>query len=274
MKKSVKENKPFFAYVPYYLVHKPLEPKPEYLKYFKEKYKNNSAISEKEIKVLAMIKSLDENVGQLIFALKELGIEDNTIIVFTSDNGHYKTDNFIFTKPYRGYKGKTYEGGIRVPYIFKWKNHIPEKSVSTEPIIHVDIYPTLSGLTGTPVPENYPLDGEDLSPVLLGEKKHTKRDALVWEYTNYTRYNTKKHKFASEWVNVIQSEGIKLTEVVETGTYYLYNLNNDPYETNEVSAKYPKEVAKLKIKLEKWKKEVGYEPPRRNPDYKKNISGN
>ncbi|RUA12286.1 MAG: aryl-sulfate sulfohydrolase [Flavobacteriia bacterium] len=267
IKESVKEKEPFFAYVPYYLVHKPLEPKPEYLKYFKEKLKNNPDVGPDEIKVLAMIKSLDENVGQLLSVLKELNIEDETIVAFVSDNGHYKTESNIFTQPYRGVKGQTFEGGIRVPYIFRWKGHIAPNSVSTEPIIHVDIYPTFLGLTNSKLNKDIPLDGEDISPILLGKKSKTNRDALVWEYTNYAGYNKKNKTFRSSWVNVIQMDGFKLTEDVETNKYYLFNLNKDPYETKEVAAQYPEEVEKLKARLEQWKKETGYEPPRKNPDY-------
>jgi len=267
MKRSVKSGKPFFTYVPYYLVHKPLEPKPELLKYFKEKLKGDKFIGKDEITILAMIKSLDESVGQLMDAVKELGIEDNTIVVFTSDNGHYKTENNIYTKPYRGQKGVTYEGGIRVPYIFKWKGHIPAKTVSTEPIIHVDIYPTLIGLSGNKTVDGYILDGEDITPILLGKKKKTERDALMWEYTNYANYNPKSKTFASQWVNVIQMDGFKLTEVVETGEYYMYNLTEDPYETKEISADYPKVVKKLVKRLEQWKKDTGYVGPIPNPDY-------
>jgi arylsulfatase A-like enzyme len=268
IKKASSENKPFFAYVPYYLVHKPLEPKPEYLAHFKQKLKGNTNIGKDEIKVLAMIKSLDDSVGQLLKSLQDLGLEDDTIIVFTSDNGHYKTESNIFNQPYAGVKGETLEGGIRVPYIFKWNNKIEAGSVSKEPIIHVDIYPTLLGLTSTKKPDNYVLDGEDLTPILLNTASQTKRDALIWEYTNYANYNIKSEEFASKWVNVIQMDGYKMTEDVETDTYILYNLNNDPYETNEVSAKYLKEMAQLKLRLEQWKKETGYKYPKPNPDYK------
>ncbi len=267
MTNSVKKGEPFFAYVPYYLVHKPLEPKPELLKYFKEKYKNNTDLGPQEIKVLAMIKSLDNNVGLLMNALKKLGVDDNTIVVFVSDNGHYKTEHNIFDQPYRGVKGQTLEGGIRVPYIFRWNNHIKAKSESKEPIIHVDIYPTLLGLTKSKPAKDYILDGEDLSPILFEKTIKTKRDALVWEYTNYARYNKKRHSFASEWVNVIQMDGFKMTEVVETGEFYMYNLNKDPYETKEVAAEYPDVIAKLKARLEQWKEETGYQPPVPNPDY-------
>lgn len=265
--KSVKEGKPFFAYVPYYLVHKPLEPKPEYLAHFKEKLKDNKDVGSDEIQVLAMIKSLDDSVGQLLEYIESLGIEEETIIVFTSDNGHYKTESNIFNQPYKGVKGETYEGGIRVPYIFKWKGKIEPNSVSTEPIIHVDIYPTLLGLTGLSFPKDYILDGEDISPILFEKSKHTKRDALIWEYTNYARYNTKTKTFASEWLNVIQMDGYKMTEVIETNSYYLFNLNKDPYETTDVAKDNPKIVKKLQDRLEQWKKDTGYEAPKNNPDY-------
>jgi arylsulfatase A-like enzyme len=267
IKKAKSANTPFFAYVPYYLVHKPLEPKQEYLHHFRQKLKNNSAIGKDEIKVLAMIKSLDDSVGQLFEAIHNLGLEEDTIIVFTSDNGHYKTESNIFNQPYKGVKGKTLEGGIRVPYIFKWKNKIKPGAVSKEPIIHVDIYPTLLGLSKTAKPKSYVLDGEDLSSILLSKTNTTKRDALVWQYTNYARWNANKNTFASEWVNVIQMDGFKLTEVVESGLFYLYNLKNDPFEKIEVSKKYPKVVARLKTRLTEWKKETNYEFPKPNPNY-------
>jgi len=269
IERSVKSEKPFFAYVPYYLVHKPLEPKKEYLDHFNALYKGKSKLDKEEIQVLAMIKSLDESVGQLMDVVEKLGIEDNTIIVFTSDNGHYKTKGTnMFAKPYSGNKGQTLEGGIRVPYIFKWKGHITPKTVSTEPIIHVDLYPTLIGLSGNNTVDGYILDGENLTPILLDSKKKTNRDALIWEYTNYANYNVKKGTFASQWVNVIQMDGYKLTEVIETGEYYMYNLNKDPYETKEVIKNFPKQAEKMKKSLEEWKKDTGYVGPIPNPDYK------
>lgn len=268
MERSVKAGNPFFSYVPYYLVHKPLEPKAEYLKHFQEILKDNPDVGSDEIQVLAMIKSLDESVGQLMDAVKKLNIEEETIIVFTSDNGHYRTESNIFTKPYAGQKGLTLEGGIRVPYIFKWKNHIPAGTVSKEPIIHIDIYPTLLGIVGLKPVKNYILDGENLTPILLNPEKKSNRDALIWEYTNYANYSEKKGTFASEWVNVIQMDGYKLTEVVDNGKFILYNLNVDPYETTDIAATSPKIVKRLSNRLEIWKKEVGYVGPVPNPNYK------
>ena len=267
IRKCYENERPFFAYVPYYLVHKPLQPKKEYLNYFKTKLKENSEVGPDEIKVLAMIKSLDDSVGQLLNTLEELGLEDNTIVVFASDNGHYKTESNIFNQPYRGVKGETYEGGIRVPYIFKWPKHIQPNSSSAAPIIHVDLYPTILGLTEIEKPKDYILDGEDLSPILLGKRKGPKRDALIWEYTNYAGYNSKTKTFRSQWVNVIQMDGFKLTEVVENGSYYMFNLNQDPYETKDVYSKFPEMADRLKSRLVQWKKDTGYQYPKLNPDY-------
>ncbi len=269
MTRAVKDENPFFLYVPFYLIHKPFEPKAEYLKHFQEVLKDKEGFGETEAIVLAMLKSLDDNVGQLMKAVTDLDIEEETIIVFTSDNGHYKTDANIFNQPYRGHKGEAFEGGIRVPYIFKWKNKIEVNSVSAKPIIHVDLYPTLLDLATIKPEKRYPLDGESISPILFNTGKKMQRDALVWEYTNYAAYSKKTKTFKSEWVNVIQMNGYKLTEVVETDSYYLYNLNTDPYETKEASAANPQIVKKLKKRLEEWKKDVGYVGPIPNPAYKK-----
>jgi Arylsulfatase A and related enzymes len=189
-------------------------------------------------------------------------------LCFTSDNGHYKTESNLFNQPYRGVKGQTLEGGIRVPYIFKWKNKIEAGSQSKEPIIHVDIYPTLLGLTNTAAPENYVVDGEDLSPLLFAQAEKTDRRALIWQYTNYARWNNKRQEFASSWVNVIQMDGFKMTENIETSTYTLYNLNDDPYETKEVALEYPEMIQRLKARLQLWKQETGSEKPRVNPALK------
>jgi len=264
--KQAKEGQPFFLYMPYYLVHKPLEPKPEYLAYFTKKYSNE--LSEDVIKVLAMIKSLDESVGQLVKALEAAGLTDETLIIFTSDNGHYKTDDNFFNQPYQGAKGTTLEGGIRVPYIFKYPGKIKVNSQSTEPIIHVDIYPTLLNITRADLPHNHILDGENLVPILFGEKTKTQREELVWQYTNYAGYNAKRKDFRSSWVNVIQAKGYKMTEDVETGTYRLFDLNEDPFEKKEISALHPQKITELRALLENWKENTGSAKPRPNPGYR------
>ncbi|AZQ64860.1 hypothetical protein EI427_21790 [Flammeovirga pectinis] len=263
MEKQVNNNTPFFLFLPYYLVHKPLEPKPETYAHFKEKYN----FDEETTKVLAMIKNLDESVAKVLSSIKELGIEDNTLIIFASDNGHYKTNHEMFTQPYRGYKGNTLEGGIRVPYIMKFAKKIKENQVSTSPIIHVDIYPTILSFTNTNLPKNHELDGVSLLPIITGKKEFLADRKLIWQYTNYARYNAKNNTFKTEWVNVIQYKGYKMTEYVESNTYTLFDLTTDPYEQHEISSISPKKIKELSALLQKWKKDTNAEIPRVNPAY-------
>lgn len=258
-------KQPFFLYMPYYLVHKPLEPKPELLAYFKKKYGND--LSTETLKVLAMIKSLDESVGQLLAALDEMGIGEETLVAFVSDNGHYKTDEAIFNQPYRGDKGETLEGGIRVPYVFRMPGRILAATERATPILHIDLYPTLLDVAGVARPTKQLLDGESLVPVLEGRREETERDALVWQYTNYAGWSAKRGDFRSSWVNVIQSEGYKLTEDVETGAYTLFNLKTDPYEARNIAAENPEVIIRLTARLTDWKKRTEAEVPRTNPDY-------
>lgn len=265
MERQVAAEQPFFLYLPYYLVHKPLEPKQEYLEYFQGKYAGQ--LDFEVIQILAMIKSLDESVGQLLEVLETLRIKEETIVVFASDNGHYQTKDNFFNQPYSGNKGETLEGGIRVPYIFSWDQHIAPATVSAEAIIHIDLYPTLLGLTGTLLPEDHPIDGEDVSPILLGESEVLEREELIWQYTNYSGYNAKRDTWRSKWVNVIQVDGFKMTEDVETGTYTLFNLNEDPYETKEIAAVMPEKVIDLRQRLETWKLRTGAVAPKPNPEF-------
>jgi arylsulfatase A-like enzyme len=265
MQRQVVAEQPFFLYLPYYLVHKPLEPKKEYLEYFQGKYAGQ--LDFEVIQILAMIKSLDESVGQLLEALEALSVKEETIVVFASDNGHYQTKDNLFNQPYNGTKGETLEGGIRVPYLFSWDQYIAPATVNTAAIIHIDLYPTLLSLTGTPLPEDHPIDGEDLSPILLGQSETLEREELIWQYTNYGGYNAKRDTWRAKWVNVIQVDGFKMTEDVETGTYTLFNLNEDPYETKEIAAELPEKIAMLQQRLEAWKQRTGAVEPKPNPKF-------
>ena len=268
MKKSSQEDSPFFLYMPYYLVHAPFHPKEKYVTHFKKKYKGTAYDHTKVIAVLSMIKSLDDSVGELLTALKELGIDDNTLIIFTSDNGHYKVkENNLFSLPYKGNKGDIWEGGIRVPYIFKWKDKIKQKSSSTTPIIHVDLYPTLVDLLDLSIPSHHILDGKSLKPELFDLQPTKKEKPLFWCYTNYGGFNPKTNQFTSTWENVIQYKGFKLIETVETSTYKLYNLETDPLEKKNIYDPNHDRSKKLIALLEDWKKETKLPEPQINPEY-------
>lgn len=268
IKKSVKQEKPFFLYMPYYLVHAPFQPKEKYVKHFEEKLKGTEYDHKRVIDILSMIKSLDDSVGDLLNALEEMGLDENTIIVFTSDNGHYKVkENNMFALPYKGNKGDIWEGGIRVPYIFKWPNKIQENSESNVPIIHVDLYPTLAELAQLKLNEDHILDGKSLKNVLF-EEGNFKEQPFIWFYTNYSGYNSKTKSFVSTWSNVIQENNYKLIEDVETGAYALFNLKKDPLEKNNIYSSNLEIASNLKAILNKWKLDTGIPEPRVNPEYR------
>lgn len=268
LKRSAKAKQPFFLYMPYYLVHAPFQPKEKYVNHFSKQFKGTAYDHKNVIEVVSMIKSLDDSVGELLQALKELDLEDNTIVVFTSDNGHYKVKgNNLFALPYRGNKGDAWEGGIRVPYIFKWKGKIAANSSSTLPTIHVVLYPTFLELTGLEAPKNHILDGKSIKNTLLGTQEKTDKKPLIWFYTNYSGFNSKTKKFISKWTNVIQEDGYKLLEDVDSGTFELYDLKNDPSETKNIYKANSKRAIALQQKLEHWKKETKLPAPIPNPEY-------
>ena len=272
MKKSVANEQPFFLYMPYYLVHAPFHPKEKYVKHFKQKLGGGDYDHSQVIDVLAMIKSLDDSVGELMNALVELGVDENTIVVFTSDNGHYKVKgNNLFALPYRGNKGSVWEGGIRVPYIFKWNKYIQQGSKSEMPIIHLDLLPTFVELSKLEIDDQHILDGISLKNELLGKPTTKRERPLVWFYTNYSGFNSKTKKFQSKWVNVIQDGNFKLLEDVETEVYELYNLSDDPNELINVFSSESVIAKQLIEKLQSAKEQTGMPLPKANKEYKPGI---
>ncbi len=267
MKKSVKNKQPFFLYMPYYLVHAPLETRQDYIDHFKTKLEGmtfKDRNPERVPVVAAMTKHLDDCAGRLLDALKQMGIEENTIVIFTSDNGSYCSD---LVGEYRGRKGDVYDGGLRVPYFFKWPGKIKPGTESSERITHIDLYPTFLELAGIPAPENYPLDGESLAGLLTGKTTALPDRPIVCYYPKYGQFNEKTKTWKYPWRNVIFVGDWKLREVVEYGTFELYNLKDDPKEENELSKSHPEKLQRMIQKLRRWEKEVGAPEQKLNPDY-------
>lgn len=267
MKASNEKEQPFFLYMPYYQIHAPFEAPQNLIDHFSAKldgvkFKDHRA--ERMPIVAAMTKHLDDCVGKLLDSLKEMGIEENTIVIFTSDNGAYTPD---LTGGYRGRKGDVYDGGLRVPYFFKWPGKIKPGTVSEERITHIDLYPTFSDLAGLPRPENYILDGESLAALLTGKTDTLPEREIVCYYPKYGQFNEKKRQWNKPWRNVIFDGDWKLREVVEYGTYELYNLKDDPKEENDLSKSYPEKTEDLIRKLRKWEETVGAPELTLNPDY-------
>ena len=269
MKKAHDSNKSFFVYMPYYFVHKPLEAKKEYIEYFKKKlkdigFKSKDKHPDETPVIAAMTKQLDACIGKLVDSVKDMGIQDNTIILFTSDNGSY---NYDFTGKTRGRKGDTYEGGMKVPYIFVWPGKIKAGSVCDDRIIGVDVYPTLLGLAGIPRPADYPLDGEDLTPVLLSKETKLPERRVYCFYPKYAQYKPKDKHWQFSWRNVIYENNLKLIEYPEYDEYELFNLADDPEEKKNLADKNPEQTQTLIQKLHKWLKDINAPKLELNPDY-------
>ena len=262
MTTSSKGEKPFFLYLAHHAVHTPLKAPEKLIKKYQNKkkgmYHNNSVYA-------AMTESLDNSVGRICNTLDSLGIADNTIIVFTSDNGGSEpvTDNFML----RGGKGMPYEGGIRVPLIIKWPNHIKPGASCDVSVSGIDFYPTFVNLAGGEV--NSSLDGEDLSPLFNSLSKVFNERDLFWHFPAYLQsYNNSGMDFRATPYSIILSNKWKLIYFYETNSFELYKIDNDIMEKQNLVDKYP-EVANMMVdKLKKWIVNTNAPiPTEKNPEY-------
>jgi arylsulfatase A-like enzyme len=265
------KDEPFFLYLPHFGVHAPHQAKPELIAKFKDK---PPVGGHHDPTYAAMIASVDESVGRILALLDELELAQNTLVIFSSDNGGvggYQregikpeqgiTDN----APLRGGKGMLYEGGVRVPFIFRWPGKIPGSTTSTEPIISVDLYPTLLEIAGAKPPANYPLDGVSLAKFLTtGGQAGLNRDALFWHFPGYLGAG------AGAWrtkpVGAVRSGDWKLLEFFEDNRLELYNLRTDLSQTNNLAASSPEKTKELHAKLVAWRKELNAPMPTPNTE--------
>jgi arylsulfatase A-like enzyme len=254
------KNKPFFLYLSHYAVHTPIQVKENTLLKYKD------AVPDKERghiypKYAAMIESVDQSLGSIVKKLEQLNLTDNTIIIFTSDNGgHGKwTSNY----PFRGNKGNFYEGGIRVPLIFKWSKKIKSSQIIEDHVIGNDFYPTLLEMAEIPLIPNQHIDGISLWSLLNAGKK-IDRNELFWHFPNYIGAG---HPDPARPSSVIRSGKWKLIENLENGEVELYDLKNDISEKNDISKKFQKKVVELKNKLNNWRIQVNAQMPLINENF-------
>lgn len=249
-------DKPFFLMLSHYAVHTPLQAKPEMVK----RYENIAEDQQQgNPKYAAMVESIDDSVGFVVRALRDSKVDDKTLVIFTSDNGGFAkaTDN----GPLRANKGSNYEGGIRVPVIFKWPSHIEPGSVSSEPVISTDFYPTILAATNQSLRPHQHLDGKNLVPVLTG-KGELDRKAIYWHYPHYNRH---PESFPS---GVVRAGNWKLIEAFETGMLSLYDLSSDLGEQNDLADFQPDKTAELHTLLKTWRQSVAADPMLPNPERK------
>jgi arylsulfatase A-like enzyme len=198
----------------------------------------------------AMVEIMDEDVGELMDKLRELGIDDNTLVIFTSDNGPHQEgghnpDTFNSSGGLRGYKRDLYEGGIRVPMIATWPGNIPAGTTTDHISAFWDILPTMAALTGEPTPEG--LDGVSFLPTLLQEGNQYEHDYLYWEFHGRKgRVAIRKGK----WKGVRYDMAVDRYSPLE-----LYDLEADPDESDNVAAKHPDIVRELDTLLQQARTE-------------------
>ncbi|MBD3631064.1 sulfatase [Cyclobacterium sp.] len=285
--KFIKENNPqktgnpFFLYLAHYAVHTPIQAKDSLVQKYQEKqgtpYHNNSTYA-------AMIESVDQSVAKINGILEELGLVENTLLVFFSDNGGHGT--YTSQKPLRGGKGMFYEGGIREPMFAYWPGKIKAGTVCQEPVIGIDFYPTFLELSGVEKPIGYVLDGRSIVPLLNGEKT-LNREALFWHFPAYLQsYEGMKKEsrdtlFRSRPVSVIRKGDWKLLQfheewvldggrenLMENNAVELYNLATDIGETKNLSAVETDKRDELLDDLINWQEEIDAPiPSEANPKY-------
>lgn len=262
---------PFFLYLPHFGVHSPHQAKAELIAKFKDKAPVGGHHSPA---YAAMIYSVDQSVGRILALLDELKLADNTLVIFSSDNGGVggyqregiKSEQSITDNaPLRGGKGMLYEGGVRVPYIFRWPGKIQPASQCSEAINTVDMYPTLLEIAGGKPPADYPLDGVSYAKLLFGGGKGSLgRDAIFWHFPGYLGAG------ADGWRTTpggaIRSGDWRLQEYFEDGHLELYNLRDDLSQKNDLAARNPAKAKELHEKLVAWRKAINAPMPTKNTE--------
>ena len=245
------QNKTFFAYVPFYSVHTPIEPKLEYEKKYQkikgDRYHNRADFA-------GMIQSLDENVGKILDKIQELNLIEKTLIIFTSDNGGIRSISNQF--PLRAGKGSYYEGGIKVPLIFSWDKKITANTKSYERVSNIDFFPTIKNIVG--YNKQIKLEGVDLSPVFQDKKLQER--SLFFHFPIYLEpYDVYKDNgmdplFRTKPGSVIIKNDWKLHHYFENNSIELYNLKEDISESKNLSKENKEKTNELFEELNKWRK--------------------
>ena len=245
-------DRPFFlSYCPY-AVHTPIQA----IKEVAAKYATDGK-KPVQARYAAMVESVDDAVGMIDEALREAGVTDRTLVIFTSDNGGLlgPTNN----GPLRSGKGYAYEGGIRVPLIVRWPGAVAAGSRSTEPVSSVDLLPTIAQAVGVELPQGRPVDGVSLAGLLKSEGRQSlSRDAIYWHFPHY------RHRPGP--YSIIRAGDWKLIKWYEGGSE-LYNLAEDLSERDDRAAAMPDKAIQLEAQLMAELKRVGARLPRPNPNY-------
>lgn len=275
------EAEPFFLYLSYYNVHTPIQPYEKRIDHFEEKAAEMfpgeapAPIVERDgvtrprqdnPAFASMVAAVDASVGAFMKALEERELDENTVVIFFSDNGGLSTlpesrgVGPTSNAPLRAGKGWLYEGGIREATVVRAPGVTAPGTASDEPVFSTDFFPTILDLAGLPPQPDLHADGESLVPLLEGGTRAEPR-ALHWHYPHY---------HGSAWTpgGAIREGDWKLIELWEWDEVELYNLAEDIGERNNLASENPEKVAELREQLESWREEIGAAMPEKNPDYR------
>jgi len=254
---------PFFLYMSYYTVHKPIEGKPDVVARYEKKIRDG--MEHRNAHYAAMHEALDDSVGRILEKLENEGLEGETVVILTSDNGGFikkdKGQTVTSNAPLRSGKGSLYEGGVRVPLIIHWPGVTTPGSASDEPVATMDLYPTILDIAGTSGNANHNtmVDGVSLKPLLNGSRSRLDREALYWHYPHYYSTTTP--------VSSVRQGKWKLLEYLEDQRIELYDIHSDLGEARNLAILYPEKAKELQQKLTNWRDEVDAPMPQANPNF-------
>ncbi len=259
----IRENKdrPFFLYLPHFAVHTPIEGKPEKVAKYDAKAKADNPQNYGEY--AAMVESMDESVGRVLAALKDHGVDDNTAVFFTADNGgvtsrEWKKRPVTSNLPLRLGKGHLYEGGIRVPTLARVPGVTKAGSKCDTPVLSVDYAPTIAELAGLPPGSLPKVDGRSIAGLLKGNRR-LDRD-VFWHYPHYSP------QLGTPSAAIRNGED-KLILFFEDSHAELYNLKDDIGEKRDLASAQPVKAAAMRKRLEAWLQETGAQLPKPNPNH-------
>ena len=268
-------EQPFFLYLSHYATHTILNGKPELVEKYRRKHPpgrsgrdrcylcqdqglagdplNHWAVDHNP-HLAAMLESMDDGIGLITKSLEELGIADNTMMIFTSDNGGESnvTDNGLL----RGGKSELYEGGLRVPLIVRWPGRVPRGSVCDQPTVNVDFYPTLLQAAQLHPPPEQSCDGVNTLRTWLDPQQPIDRDAIFWHYPL-----DRPHFLGGRSAGAIRAGDWKLIEFFDSDDVELYDLSSDPAEQTNLADEHVAKVQQLRDRLANWREQVSARTP-------------
>ncbi|MCH6255114.1 sulfatase [Puniceicoccaceae bacterium K14] len=247
------KGKSWLLYLSHFAVHTPLDAKKELLDKYREKTPGEL---HSHVNMATMVECLDQGIGRILDGISRLGLDENTIIIFSSDNGGFGPATDMY--PLRGYKGTYYEGGIRVPLVVKWPG-VGRSGIRVDnPVTGVDLYPTLCDMMRHDLPADQVIDGRSLRPLLEGSEVERVEQPLFWHFPAYLQSYSgvfdeqRDPLFRSRPCSIVRLGDWKLHYYYEDQEMLLFNLKMDIGENENVAGTFPGKASKLKRLLDDW----------------------